>query len=208
MARLIFLGPPGAGKGTQAKILSKKLHIPHISTGDIFRENIKNQTELGKKASEYMNEGLLVPDEVTNDMLKERISRQDCKIGYVLDGYPRTIAQADFLSKISKIDRVINFMLADEEIIKRISGRRTCKTCGTPYNIEFMRPKKTGICDKCLTPLVQRDDEKPEIVKKRLEVYEAQTAPLIEYYQKKKLLVDIDAFPKIEEVALAVEKMI
>jgi adenylate kinase len=203
--RLVFLGPPGSGKGTQAKILSEKLKIPHISTGDIFRANIKGEIDLGKKASEYMNKGLLVPDEVTNAMVAKRLKEEDCKKGFILDGYPRTIPQADFLDSISKIDKVINFELGDDEIIKRISGRRTCKNCGVAYHIVFLKPKKKGICDKCNSELIQRDDEKPEVVKKRLEVYKKQTEPLIGYYQKKKILVDIDAFPRIEEISKEVK---
>jgi adenylate kinase len=198
--KLIFLGPPGTGKGTQAKILSARLGIPHISTGDIFRMNIKEGTDLGKKASEFMNKGLLVPDSVTNSMVENRLKEKDCKKGFILDGYPRTIPQAEFLGRIAGIDHVINFSLDDKEIIKRISGRRTCKNCGTPYHIEYMKPKKDGICDKCSIPLVQRDDEKPESVKKRLEVYTKQTEPLIGYYREKGLLADVDAFPAIEAV--------
>ena len=198
--KLVFLGPPGAGKGTQAKIVSERHKIPHISTGDIFRENMKKQTELGKKAAEYSNKGLLVPDEVTNGMVEKRLKESDCKNGFILDGYPRTIPQAEFLDSIMKIDKVINFELSDEEVVKRISGRRTCSKCGTAYHLLYMKPKKNSICDKCNSPLVQREDEKPEVVKKRLEVYKKQTSPLIDYYKKKKLLVDVDAYPSIGEV--------
>jgi adenylate kinase len=204
--KLIFLGPPGSGKGTQAKILSDKLKIPHISTGDIFRENIKNLTDLGKKASEFMNKGLLVPDEVTNAMVEKRLKENDCKKGFILDGYPRTLPQADFLGLIQKIDKVVNFELDDAEIIKRISGRRTCKNCGTAFHIVFIKPKKQNVCDKCGSELAQRDDEKPDVVKKRLEVYKKQTEPLIEYYRKKKILADVSAYPSIEEVSKDVEK--
>lgn len=195
---IIFLGPPGSGKGTQAKLLSEKLKIPHISTGDIFRENIKNQTELGKKAAEFMNKGFLVPDEITNQMLKNRIEKEDCKKGFILDGYPRTIAQANFLKSISKIDKIINFELDDNEIIKRISGRRTCQNCNSVYNIYSAKPKKDNICDKCGNELKQRDDEKPDVVKKRLEVYREQTKPLLEYYKKE--IINLSAYDNIEKI--------
>ena len=166
LVKLVFLGPPGAGKGTQAKIISEKLKIPHISTGDIFRENIKNQTLLGRKASEFMNKGMLVPDEVTNEMVKDRLGKPDTKNGFILDGYPRTIHQAEFLETVAKIDKVINFELKEKEIIKRISGRRTCKNCATIYNINYMKPKKEGTCDKCSGDLISREDEQPEVVNK------------------------------------------
>lgn len=203
--RIIFLGPPGSGKGTQAKLLSERQGIPHISTGDIFRMNIKGGTELGKKASEFMNKGLLVTDEITNAMVEKRLQEKDCEKGFILDGYPRTVPQAEFLGKISGIDKVINFVLGDEEIIRRISGRRTCPNCGAGYHTEFLRPKKEGMCDKCGAKLSQRDDEKPEVVRKRLEVYNTQTAPLIEYYKGKGTLMEIDALPSINEVAREVE---
>ncbi|MFH2021153.1 MAG: adenylate kinase [archaeon] len=206
--KLVFLGPPGAGKGTQAKIISEKFRIPHISTGDIFRENLKNSTHLGKKASEYMSKGLLVPDEVTNAMVEDRLKKKDCIKGYILDGYPRTINQAEFLDSIVKLDKVINFELNEDVIIKRISGRRTCKSCGTPYNILHNKPKTEGICDKCKGPLIQRDDEKPDVVKKRLLIYKDQTEPLINYYKNQKILVDVDAYPTIESVTGVVEKIL
>ncbi|MEM4397483.1 MAG: adenylate kinase [Candidatus Woesearchaeota archaeon] len=195
---IIFLGAPGTGKGTQARLLSEELKIPHISTGDIFRENIKNQTELGKKASEFINKGLLVPDEITNEMIKERLKKEDCKNGFILDGYPRTIAQADFLKKITRIDKIINFELDDDEIIKRISGRRTCLNCNSVYNIYSAKPKKENICDKCGFELKQRDDEKPEVVKKRLEVYREQTKPLLNYYGKN--IINVSAKEIIENI--------
>ncbi len=206
--KLIFLGPPGSGKGTQAKILAEKLKIPHISTGDIFRVNIKNQTVLGRKASEFMNQGLLVPDEITNAMVKNRLNDKDTKEGFILDGYPRTIPQAEFLDNIIKIDKVINFELDDNEVVKRISGRRTCKNCGSAFHIIFLKPKKENICDKCNNDLAQRDDEKPDVVKKRLDVYKKQTEPLIDYYKKKKVLVDVSAYPSIEDIGKEVEKII
>jgi adenylate kinase len=206
--RLVFLGPPGSGKGTQAKILSEKTNIPHISTGDIFRKNIKEQTELGRKASEYTSKGLLVPDTVTNEMVKKRLLEKDCKKGFILDGYPRTIPQAEFLDSVLKIDKVINFELKDEEVVRRISGRRTCRNCASIYNIYSLKPKKENICDKCQGSLVQRDDEKPDVVKKRLVVYKDQTEPLIDYYRKKKLLVDVDAYPSIEDVNSLLMKLL
>ncbi len=193
--RLIFLGPPGSGKGTQAELLADKLDIPHISTGDIFRDNIKKETDLGKKAKEYIDKGQLVPDHVTNYMVKGRLEKLD---GYILDGYPRTIPQAKFLDCIQDIDKVVEFELSDKEVIKRISGRRTCKKCGAMYHIVWNPPKKKGVCDECGSALIQRSDDKPETIKKRLEVYKKQTAPLIDYYSDK--LIKIDASPSIEKI--------
>ncbi|MFH0874837.1 MAG: adenylate kinase [archaeon] len=204
--KLIFLGAPGVGKGTQADLVSKQKKIPHISTGDIFRSNIKNATPLGKKAKEFMDKGYLVPDDVTNNMVKDTLT--DMKSGYILDGYPRTIAQADFLSKIEKIDKVINFTLPESEIVKRISGRRTCKGCQSIYHTIWNPPKKEGVCDKCNGELIQRTDELPATVKKRLDVYNKETAPLIDYFKKKKLLAEIDASPKIEEITKALLKIL
>ena len=204
--KFVFLGPPGAGKGTQAKILSKKINIPAISTGDIFRENIKDQTELGKKAVEYTIKGLLVPDQVTNGMVEQRLMKLDCANGFILDGYPRTINQAKFLDNIETIDKVINFVLTDKEVIRRISGRRTCKNCGAIYHIDFLKSKKKGVCDKCNIKLTQRKDDKPMAVKKRLQVYKKQTEPLIEYYNKKGILINIDSNPTIKEIGHKVEK--
>ena len=195
--KLVFLGPPGSGKGTQAQLLSQKYSITHISTGELFRENIKNKTSLGKLAAEYSSKGLLVPDDVTNKIVENSLMQTK---GFILDGYPRTIPQAEFLNSIVKIDKVINFNLSDTEIIKRISGRRTCGNCGAVYHIDSSKPKKDGICDKCNGKLVQRNDEKPAIVKKRIEVYKQQTEPLIDYYKKKSLLVHIDAYPSIEKI--------
>ena len=204
--KFVFLGPPGAGKGTQAKILAKKLNIPAISTGDIFRDNIKDQSELGKKAVEYTSKGLLVPDHVTNAMAEQRLMKLDCANGFILDGYPRTINQAKFLDEIETIDKVINFVLTDDEVIRRISGRRTCKNCAAIYHIDFLKPKKKAVCDKCLTKLTQREDDKPKAVKKRLQVYKKQTEPLIEYYTKKEILVNVDSSPTIKEISKKVEK--
>lgn len=204
--KFVFLGPPGAGKGTQAKILAKKLNIPAISTGDIFRDNIKDQTELGKNAVEYTSKGLLVPDHVTNGMVEQRLMKMDCANGFILDGYPRTINQAKFLDNIETIDKVINFVLTDDEVIRRISGRRTCENCGAIYHIDFLKPKKKAVCDKCAIKLTQREDDKPKAVKKRLQVYKKQTEPLIEYYTKKGILVNVDSSPTIKEISHKVEK--
>ena len=206
--RLIFLGPPGSGKGTQAKILSKKIKIPQISTGDLFRENLKNQTELGIKAQKIMEEGLLVPDEVTNEMVEVRLKQKDCKKGYILDGYPRTLPQAEFFDSIQKVDMVINFELEEVEVIKRISGRRTCKKCGAMFHLMFKKPKKENICDNCKGELIQRSDEQPETIKKRLEVYKEQTEPLIEYYTKQGNIINVNAYPSIEEISEKVDEII
>uniref|UniRef100_A0A7C5V6G8 Adenylate kinase n=1 Tax=Caldicellulosiruptor owensensis TaxID=55205 RepID=A0A7C5V6G8_9FIRM len=192
--RLILLGAPGAGKGTQAEYLSKRFSIPHISTGDILRENVKNETELGKKAKEYMDKGLLVPDEIVIEIVKDRISKEDCKNGFLLDGFPRTIAQAEALDKVlqelgQKIDKVLNIEVPDEKILERMSGRRICKNCGASFHVIYRPPQKEGVCDVCGGELYQREDDKEETVKKRLEVYHAQTQPLIDYYKAKGLLV-------------------
>lgn len=189
--KIIMLGAPGAGKGTQAKMISEKYHIPHISTGDIFRANIKNGTELGTEAKKYMDQGLLVPDELTVRILLDRVSKEDCKEGYVLDGFPRTIPQAEVLDKAleelgDKIDYAIDIDIADEVIVTRMSGRRACLTCGATYHLEYIIPAKKGICDKCGSGLILRDDDKPETVLKRLQVYHTQTQPLIDFYENKK----------------------
>ena len=182
--KIIMLGAPGAGKGTQAKMIADKYGVPHVSTGDIFRANIKNGTELGMEAKKYMDQGLLVPDELTVRILLDRVAQDDCKNGYVLDGFPRTIPQAEVLdSELTKlgdhIDYAINVDVPDENIVKRMSGRRACLTCGATYHIEHVPPKKEGICDVCGSELVLRDDDKPETVKNRLNVYHEQTQPLI-----------------------------
>lgn len=183
--KIILLGSPGVGKGTYAAAMKTKLNIPHISTGDLFRENIKSQTELGKKAEEYVNKGDLVPDEITIGMLKQRIKGEK---GFLLDGFPRTIPQADALSQITGIDVVINFVADDEVIIQRLSGRRICRKCGAIFHTKNIIPKKEGVCDKCQGELYQRDDDKPEKIKERLKVYQEKTEPLINYYQEKGLL--------------------
>ena len=203
--KIIMLGAPGAGKGTQAKMIAEKFGIPHISTGDIFRANIKNGTELGKKAKEYMDKGQLVPDELTVEILLDRVAADDCKNGYVLDGFPRTIPQADVLDKEltklgDKVDFAINVDVPDENIVRRMSGRRACLKCGATYHIEHIPPKQEGICDKCGSELVQRDDDKPETVQNRLSVYHEQTQPLIDFYNKKNILKSVDGTKDMQEV--------
>jgi len=207
--KIIMLGAPGAGKGTQAKMIADKYGIPHISTGDIFRANIKNGTELGMEAKKYMDQGLLVPDELTVRILLDRVAQDDCKNGYVLDGFPRTIPQAEVLdSELTKlgdhIDYAINVDVPDENIVKRMSGRRACLTCGATYHIEHVPPKKEGICDVCGSELVLRDDDKPETVKNRLNVYHEQTQPLIDFYTEKGVLKTVDGTVPMEEVFAAI----
>ena len=197
---IVLLGPPGAGKGTVAALLKKELGVPHISTGDIFRENIKNGTELGRKVESIMASGALVPDDVTVELVRDRLSKADAADGYILDGFPRTIAQAEALSSFADIDAAVCFVLSEEEIVKRLSGRRICKSTGRIYHIVSNPPKVEGIDDETGEPLIQRDDDKEEAIRNRLEVYEASTAPLISYYRDKGLLVDIDASASPEEV--------
>ena len=203
--KIIILGAPGAGKGTQAKRIAEKYGIPHISTGDIFRANIKEGTELGLKAKEYMDQGLLVPDEVTIGMLLDRIHQADCKNGYVLDGFPRTIPQAESLNKAladmgEAIDFAIDVDVPDENIVNRMGGRRACLKCGATYHVEYAAPKADGVCDACGSGLVLRDDDKPETVQKRLTVYHDQTQPLIEYYKGQGVLHSVDGTQAMEAV--------
>ena len=207
--KIIMLGAPGAGKGTQAKKIAAKYGIPHISTGDIFRANIKNGTELGKKAKTYMDQGALVPDELTCDLVVDRIQQEDCKNGYVLDGFPRTIPQAecltDALNKLGeKMDYAINVDVPDENIISRMGGRRACVGCGATYHVAYNPPKTENICDSCGEKLILRDDDKPETVKKRLDVYHEQTQPLIDYYKKAGILRDVDGTVDMEDVFKAI----
>lgn len=195
--KIIMLGAPGAGKGTHAKKITEKFGIPAISTGDIFRENIKNGTELGKKAKEYMDAGNLVPDELVCDLVVDRLKQDDCKNGYILDGFPRTIPQAEALTAAlakddDAIDYALEIFLEDQAIIDRMSGRRVCKSCGTTYHVVNIPPKTEGVCDECDGELIVRDDDAPETVKKRLDVYHEQTAPLIDYYKKQGILKVID----------------
>lgn len=195
--KIIMLGAPGAGKGTQAKKLAAKYGIPHISTGDIFRANIKNGTELGKKAKVFMDQGLLVPDELVVDLIMDRFAEPDCENGYVLDGFPRTIPQAKALDEAlaknnDAVEYAIDVDVPDEAIVKRMSGRRACVNCGATYHLETIPSKKEGICDVCNSELILRDDDKPETVLKRLNVYHEQTQPLIEYYSGKGVLRTVD----------------
>ena len=203
--KIIMLGAPGAGKGTQAKKIAAKYQIPHISTGDIFRANIKNGTELGMKAKSYMDAGGLVPDEITIGMLLDRIHEEDCKNGYVLDGFPRTIPQAESLTKAlgdmgEAIDYAINVDVPDENIVNRMGGRRCCLNCGATYHVVTIPTKVEGICDRCGSPVVLRDDDKPETVQKRLTVYHDQTQPLIDYYEKQSILKTVDGTKSMEAV--------
>ena len=196
----IFLGPPGAGKGTLASQVAGEYNIPHISTGDIFRANIKNGTELGKKAKAIIDAGGLVSDEITIGLVKDRLSKDDTKNGYILDGFPRTIPQAEALETFAKIDAAVNFDIADEAVVERLGGRVCCKDCGQMYHIKFNPPKTEGKCDKCSGELYTRDDDKTEAIKHRLEVYRDSTAPLIDFYKNKGNLVNIDARPAPEKV--------
>ena len=203
--KIIMLGAPGAGKGTQAKQIADKYTIPHISTGDIFRANIKNGTELGKEAKKYMDQGLLVPDELTVKILLDRVANDDCKNGYVLDGFPRTIPQAEALTaaleKINqKMDFAIDVDVPDENIVNRMSGRRACLSCGATYHIVSIPTKVEGICDRCGSEVVLRDDDAPETVQKRLTVYHDQTQPLIEYYSNQNILKTVDGTQPMEKV--------
>ncbi len=198
--KIILLGSPGAGKGTQAKIITKALGIPHISTGDILRKAIEEKTPLGLKAKGYMDKGHLVPDDLIIGLVKERIGRKDCEEGFLLDGFPRTIPQAQALEKISNIDKVINLKIVNEVAIERLSGRRTCKRCGAMYHVIYIPSRKEGICDRCGGELIIREDDRREAVSKRLEVYREETRPLVEYYRKKGLLVIIDGGRSKEEV--------
>ena len=211
--KIIMLGAPGAGKGTQAKMIAEKYGVPHISTGDIFRANIKNGTELGKEAKGYMDKGLLVPDELTVRLLLDRVAQEDCVNGYVLDGFPRTIPQAEVLDEKlteldEKVDYAVNVDVPDENIINRMSGRRACLNCGATYHIVNIPPKKEGICDVCGSELVLRDDDQPETVKNRLKVYHEQTQPLIEYYTGKGVLRTVDGTLPMEEVFDAIVKIL
>ena len=203
--KIVMLGAPGAGKGTQAIRISEEFGIPHISTGDIFRANVKEGTELGKKAKVYMDQGLLVPDELTTDLVVSRIQQDDCAKGYVLDGFPRTIPQAVCLTRALKnlndrIDFALNIDVTDESIVSRMSGRRACVNCGETYHLEYMPPKHEGICDRCGAELILRDDDRPETVQKRLDVYHAQTQPLIDYYANEGILVQVNGLQTPDQV--------
>ncbi|MCQ2520280.1 MAG: adenylate kinase [Lachnospiraceae bacterium] len=203
--KIIMLGAPGAGKGTQAKMISEKYGLPHVSTGDIFRANIKNGTELGMEAKKYMDQGQLVPDELTVKILLDRVAQEDCKNGYVLDGFPRTIPQAEVLENALKelndnVDFAINVDVPDENIINRMGGRRACVNCGATYHLQYAPTKVEGICDKCGNELILRDDDKPETVKNRLDVYHKQTQPLIDFYNERGILKEVDGTVSMNEV--------
>lgn len=211
--KIIMLGAPGAGKGTQAKMIAEKYTIPHISTGDIFRANIKNGTELGKEAKSYMDKGLLVPDELTVKILLDRVAQDDCKNGYVLDGFPRTIPQAEVLDKAltemgDQVDFAIDVDVPDENIVTRMGGRRACLKCGATYHVKYNAPKTEGVCDVCGEALVLRDDDKPETVQKRLTVYHDQTQPLIDYYNGKGILKSVDGTVDLKDVFAAIVEIL
>ena len=211
--KIIMLGAPGAGKGTQAEKIAEKYQIPHISTGDICRANISEGTVRGKKAKEYMDQGLLVPDELVVDLVVDRIHQADCVKGYILDGFPRTIPQAECLDKAlaemgSSLTCAIDVDVPDEAIIRRMSGRRACPHCGATYHVEYAAPVKEDICDKCGSELIHRDDDKPETVKKRLDVYHHQTQPLLAYYRDKGMLKVVDGTKELEDVFHSVEEIL
>jgi len=202
---LILVGPPGSGKGTQAKMMVDKYGIPQISTGDILREAVKEGSPLGKKAKTLMDQGSLVPDDIVIGIIEERLGKPDCKGGFILDGFPRTVTQAAVLDNIMekmslKIDRLINIEVGDEELLKRLTGRRTCKDCGRGYHVSFDPPKTEGVCNECKGELFQRVDDKEDTIRSRLKVYHGQTAPVIEYYKKKNLSRTVDGVGKMEEV--------
>ncbi len=200
--RLVLLGPPGAGKGTQAHGLSKQYHIAQISTGDIFRQHIKQNTELGKKIQVYLDQGILVPDELVNHVVEVRLLQEDCKNGFILDGFPRTIPQAEALISMGiDLDRVINVDVPDETIIKRMGGRRVCPACGAPYHVRYHKPKHKDICDECNQPLIIREDDQEATVRKRLLIYHEMTKPLIKYYQSKNILLTVQGMGDAEEIS-------
>jgi adenylate kinase len=211
--RLILVGPPGAGKGTQAVHLAEHYAIPHISTGNIFRENIKNSTQLGQLAQSFLDKGELVPDSVTNEMVRDRLGQADAANGFLLDGFPRNTAQADELNKIlieksMPLDAVLELKIENSEIIRRLSGRRTCRNCSASFHIDFEKPKVAGVCDACQGELYQREDDKEEVIARRLEVYIEQTAPIIDYYSKAGLLKSISALGDVAEITqLAIKSL-
>ncbi len=204
----MFLGPPGIGKGTYARAVSKRYNIPHISTGDIFREEIKKNTELGRRIKGYVERGELVPDDIVIEVVKQRLRQPDCRKGFILDGFPRTIRQAEALDEIARVDLALNFVAPDEVIIERISGRRICTRCGAIYHIKFMPPKYVGVCDNCGGPLILRKDDRPEVVRHRLEIYREKFAPILDYYRRRKLLVDIDASEQAPQVIPKIIKVL
>lgn len=196
-SRIVLLGPPGAGKGTQAALLAERLGLRHISTGEILREEVEHGTELGRKARAYMDRGELVPDELVIAMLRGRL---DSDSGFILDGFPRTVSQAEALEGLARLDRVLNIRLSEEEVVRRLSARRVCKGCGRNYNLISNPPKVAGRCDACGGELFQRDDDKPEVIRRRYQVYEAETAPLKDFYRKRGLLVEVEGARPIEAV--------
>ncbi|RMG59086.1 MAG: adenylate kinase [Deltaproteobacteria bacterium] len=213
MKGIVFLGPPGAGKGTQAKKIVEKFGIPQISTGDMLREAVKEGTELGKKAKEFMDAGALVPDEVVIGIVRERLAKPDCEKGFILDGFPRTIPQAEALDEVVReLGKAINYVIAlevdDSELIERLSGRRTCRSCGAMYHVKFNPPAKEGVCDKCGGELFQRDDDREETIKNRLKTYKEQTAPLIDYYRERGNFYAIEASGDIDEIFSRIEAIL
>ncbi|MCL6521240.1 MAG: adenylate kinase [Firmicutes bacterium] len=209
--QLVFLGPPGAGKGTQAAILARELGIPQISTGDMFRAAVRDQTPLGREAQRYMEAGQLVPDEVTIGIVEERLRADDCREGFILDGFPRTVAQAEALDRIlaaagRPLERAVEFVIGEEEVVRRLAGRRTCPRCGAVYNVYTQPPQREGRCDRCGEPLVQREDDREETVRARLAVYRRQTAPLVDFYEAGGRLVRIDASRAPGEVTAALKE--
>ncbi|OCL27819.1 adenylate kinase [Orenia metallireducens] len=210
---LVLVGPPGAGKGTQAARLEEAYEIPHISTGDMFRKAIKEETELGKKTKEYMDQGKLVPDEVTIGIVRERLSQKDCQQGFILDGFPRTVNQADALNSIladmnTSLDAVINIKVSDAEVIDRLSGRRICKSCGASYHVKFNPPKVAGVCNECEGELYQREDDNPNTIQQRLDVYSEQTSPLINYYRESNLLKTINGEDSLDNVFFEIKDLL
>ncbi|OYT28017.1 MAG: adenylate kinase [Thermofilum sp. ex4484_82] len=198
--RLVFLGPPGVGKGTYASAISEKYGVPHISTGDIFREEIKKGSKLGKMVKSYVDAGKLVPDDIVIEVVKQRLLMDDCRKGFILDGFPRTLKQAEALDEITRIDLALNFVAPDEVIIERISGRRICLKCGEIYHVTYKPPKVPGVCDKCGGPVIQREDDKPEVVKERLAIYRERFTPIIDHYKRKGILVEVYAGEQAEKV--------
>ena len=203
--KITIMGPPGGGKGTQAEILSDKLSIPHISTGAIIRSAIREKTELGKAAEDYIANGQLVPDKLVIDMVSKRLSEKDCENGYILDGFPRTLPQADAMDEIGiELDYALNLLVSDEVIVDRLGGRRACKACAAPYHVKFNPPEKEGVCDKCGGVLITRADDVPDTIRQRLSVYHSETEPLVEFYKKKDVLVNVTGRDSIEDTTDAV----
>jgi len=206
--KLVFIGPPGIGKGTYAKAISQKYGIPHISTGDIFREEIAKGSELGRRVKEYVDKGLLVPDEIVIEVVKRRLSQPDCAKGFILDGFPRTLRQAEALDQITRIDAVLLFNAPLEIIIERVSGRRICPNCGAIYHVKWRPPKTPDVCDVCGARLIKRRDDEPDVVRRRYEIYLQTFTPIIEYYRRKGLLVEVDASHEAEEVVMEIERIL